>query len=587
MLMKNLFLIVIILAVILSYSNIFSNEFVWDDISFLHEWSDMKNFNLARLVSGSLPRGHEGTYRPVRSIITAVSYQLWKENPGGYHAFSLLIHLGCTLLIYFIVLEITKEINLAFFTGLLFGLHPIHTEAVTFITASFDIIGVLFLLISLYLYIKDKKYYSMGFAALAFFTYEIALVLPVLLIAYDYFFRKEVYWKRYLPYISIMLAYLMIRTFIIKVPARGSYLGGSLYLTMLAISKVILKYISLLLFPIGQNVNHLISKGIFSYSYAENMYGVSGQSVLDFHILISLAVIIMLFYFIYKFRNSSPNVSFSIAFFFISLLPVLGFLPQAILLAEKYLYLASFGFCFFVGYIISLLYKNKKTGFVTLVIFILLAASYSFLAIKRNTVWQDEISLWQDSIGKNPNVLAYNGLGYAYTKKSNVDLAIYNYKKAIRLNPYYAVAHMNLGLAYMDKHNISLAIEEFKKAAEFDYFFSPETHFLLGSAYHDSGNLELAISEYEKALAINPDYERALHDLAVAHSQLGKYGTAIGYYKKALTINPSNIDAHYNLGLLYYNQKKFDKAGQQLQQALSINPDHKKSKILLGRIEKN
>ena len=190
-----IFLIVLISTVV--YANTFFNKFVWDDKYFIVENLEIRDLSN---IPNFFTRGIMGVYRPIRTIFYALSYQVWGLNPPGYHLNALFVHILATILIYFIVDSILKKRIVSVVTTLLFATHPIHTESITFITTSFDEIGVVFFLTSFYLYIKTHEqqknnwFYvsSVIFFILAAFTYEITLVLPFMIILYEFcFFQKR------------------------------------------------------------------------------------------------------------------------------------------------------------------------------------------------------------------------------------------------------------------------------------------------------------------------------------------------------------------------------------------------------------
>lgn len=560
---KNaLYIALIIILSLAPYINIFKNEFVWDDPKFI-TWAGAKDFSDSyNFFKGEVPEGHGGVYRPLRSIFYVISYKLWKLNQVGYHFQSILIHLTSTVLIYFIAVNITNNSVIGLMSGILFGLHPVHTETITSITSSFDVIGVIFFFISFYLYIKasssENRFYSryiisIVFALMAFFTYEFALTLPLLIILYDLCFKKikkdniiekiEVY----SPYFAIALLNLFIRFFTLNIIERGNYLANSFYLTMLTMTKALLKYILLIIFPINLNVNHNISEEILSLAYVDiNEKAIISQSIFDLHILFSIAVIAVLFTIAIKSFNKYPIVSFSIGWFFIGLMPVSNIIPQGSILSEKYLYISSFSFCLLFSYSFYHIYnivtnkvKYVKVGLILFFIFITMM--YSILTFSRNKDWKDELSLWSKTAEQSPkSALAHNNLGLAYQKHGRVEFAIDAYQKAIALNPKYAEAYNNLGLAYQKLEKVSLAIDAYKKAIELNQ--NSAFHNNLGIAYQTQGNLDIAIEEYKKALAIKENYA-SHNNLAIAYQSQGKKDLAIEEFKKAVELNPNYLEA--------------------------------------------
>jgi hypothetical protein len=217
-------LIVISSFTILVFLNIFQNSFVVDDPQTFYNWPAVKNMQIKKLLEGAYPTQFQGkAYRPVKGVIFAVEYKIFKDNTYFYHLQAIILNLFITLLVYFIIKNITRKSSLAFVGSLIFGIHPVHTEAITFMTASLDGWGILFFFIAFYLYlrIEDKKKYllvpSLLFAVLAFFTYELTLTLPLILVLYDFCFRKiskKNLRERiavYSPYFVLFIAFFILR----------------------------------------------------------------------------------------------------------------------------------------------------------------------------------------------------------------------------------------------------------------------------------------------------------------------------------------------------------------------------------------
>ena len=192
----------LVLVTVISYSNIFANEFAGDDRDFIVNWKlNWSPSNIGEMFGGATPVGHEGVYRPLRGIVYIASYVFFEQEIWGYHLLSILIHVVVTLLVYFLVKELTKSESVAWLAGVFFGVHPIHVEAITNITTAFDEVGIIFFLLSVWLYVKrygekrlvQKKFYILSIicGGAAIFWYEIALVLPIMLMIIDVLIYKK------------------------------------------------------------------------------------------------------------------------------------------------------------------------------------------------------------------------------------------------------------------------------------------------------------------------------------------------------------------------------------------------------------
>ena len=454
----------------------------------------------------------------------------------------------------------------------MFVTHPIHTESISFITSSFDQIAIIFLLSSFLLYIKGKNISSIIFYLLAALSSEIAIILPFLLILYDFSFKLKLNKenvkskiKQYIPYFVIFILFLLIRFLFIKVVGRVDLeeLDWSYSLRLFNMPKVILKYILLLFFPLNLNVKHHIS---------------ISNSVFDFSLLIPIILLIALVIFSVYIYKYSKIIFFSIWFFFISLLPVSNIVPIQRLMTEAYLYLSSIGFVLFLGYIIYRLQQlniqkiNKKNlKIISLVIFIVLILGYSFVTINRNKDWKDELTLWEKTVKTNPkSAIAYNNLGLVYQKKGEYKKAGQAFLKSIELNPRRAVTYYNLGVLYGRLNIVNESIKAYNKALEIDPNLV-EAHVNLGIIYDDKAMFDKAYDEYVKALDIRPSFE-AYVNFGNHFDRLKEYDKAIENYNKAISLNPNDAVVHYNLGVVFLKKKNIILAKQEFLTALQINP---------------
>lgn len=546
---KRFQLIIIVLLTTLAYVNIFRNEFVIDDKSFILNWQTKDSLaNLSALFLGDVPPGHEGVYRPVRSILYALDWKLFGANPFGYHLQSLLIHLGATVLVFLITEKLVhgsrftvdskskKSVNselsakrtvnyLPFVTALLFGLHPIHTETITYIASSVETVGIVFYLASFYLYLRRQIVTSVVLAGLAFFSTEVTLTLPLVILLWEFCFgwglpRRPsknsgllaMTWS-VVPYFTLALFYVVLRFFVLHITSRGPYLADSVYLTFLTMTKVFVNYLSLLVLPINLLNNHIISPGIEAFVYRDYRTGaIFAQSILDPGILGNLLVLGLLFTTGVYFWRRVPILSFGIFWFFITLLPVSEIVPQGSILNEKFLYLPSFGYALICAdlLLISADWIGKQTrldsrrlllGLVSIV-----AVIYSVLTYVRNAEWHDSIALWSKDVEREPidNAYGYFQLGNAYAELGAVDLAVGNYQKSFEINPRFVVAVGSIAKTYNNAGKIDLAIGYYQQALSVNPYFW-EAHRDLANIYFKQADFPKAKREYEEILRLLPD----------------------------------------------------------------------------------
>lgn len=489
--LKPVILAIIIVAV---YANSLGNNILWDDHLFLENWQELKTGQIKEILRGSAPPEQDKIYRPLRGLIYVLDYQLWRATPVFYHLQAVLIHILVTILVYLIVRQIFPK--LAFWTALLFAVHPIHTETINYISASMETWGSLFFFLSFYFYLRQSAvkagnqkflFYLISslFAFAAFFTYEMTLTLPILILLYEIILNKlKVIAKKLLPVLPYFLAtgsYLFIRFFLLGVAGRGDYLAYSFYHTQLTMVKVFARYIGLLLWPINQTAIHnLVSDFPSSMLPYDKLDPILNQTIGDLDVLVAVALLIGLVLLSIKYIKTHPIITFSISWFLLSLLPVSFIIPFGGAMAEKYLYISSFGFILGVVYVISNL--NKKS--IMIAILILLAVFYSVLTMLRNPVWHDDISLFSDVVKKSPNnLLANYTLGVWLGNYNQPDRAAAYYKKAIEKAPEFWQARNNLANIYLKKGQYSEATQQYNYVLQLVPNYQPVKNILNNMDY--------------------------------------------------------------------------------------------------------
>ncbi len=490
-------------AVFLSFINIFSNTFVMDDFDFLVNWPLIQDWNnfYRFFIHYVPPDGQQGIYSPLKTVFHAMGYHVFGLNPLGHHILSLLIHLVSIIFVYRIAQFLTKNNTVAFLTGLIFAVHPVQVEAITYITASIDMIGVMFLFISFYYYIRsvgfDRDYrWSLFFALLAVFTHELTVALPFLFIFYDICFRRNAWdWRtiviRSLPFVAIVLFYVFCKYWNLGSITRGSYIYDSFYLTSLVTIKAWAKYVFILLFPFILTVNHIISDGIFSYGHDEfDRFSVLSQSFVDVQVIFSLLILGGLMYGAWRMHGRNPLISFCIGWFFLSLLPVSNIVPSSIYFGERYLYPGMMAFALLLSSTVIALYQ--KHGKIVVAGIAILILFYSMRTLVRNKDWRNEIVF---------------------------------YESIVRYNPQSAYMRRDLGITYMNREKVPEAIKVIQEAIQLRPN-DPDSYFALAEAYHYTDEIEKAKDALRKAIELNPDFAEGYYNLALLYAKENKKSEA-------------------------------------------------------------
>ncbi|OGL41021.1 MAG: hypothetical protein A2043_01930 [Candidatus Schekmanbacteria bacterium GWA2_38_9] len=586
------------------YSNSLKNDFVnYDDSWLVLENKKIKaiNFdNICRMFSE--PTASD--YLPLKELSYALDYHFWRLKPLGFHLTNVILFMINCLLVYLLTLKIFEDKALSFFSSLLFTLHPIHAEAVNWISARKDVLSGMFFFLSLLFYvlafkitgIKKNLYFISSIISFIFalFSKPSVIILPFLLPLFDYcflaekkVFRIERTIIRILPFLVIAgLSTIITLSVASEKEVVKTYWGDSPYLTFLAMLGVVFDYIKLLLFPINLNVRYEVP---FPPSFS------------DIRIIAGAILLIAFIVIFFKFRKNNKLVGFCLMWFLITLIPVSNLIPIAILKADRYLYLPSFAFTLGLSLIIfklcnleeisgtvlsenilssSPLKKGDGVGFLSsfykylvFIIFFLISLSCFVLTFSRNTVWKDGLTLWLDTIKKSPeDCLVHNNLGTIYIDKGDHEKGLKHIKEALEINPYYWDAHFNLATIYSKKGKYEQALKELKTVLELNPNFF-RAYINAGNIYRQIGATDKAIEAYKKAIEIDKKSGDPHYNLALLFSNNGLFDDAVKEYKEAIKLDPTLAKAYNNLGNIYFKKGLFKEAIEEYKIAVRQNPN--------------
>ena len=144
---KNLILFLaisfILIATAIAYYPCLKNGFVWDDEGYILKNYYIKNMSVDNLKT-IMTTPIMGNYHPLVIISYAWEYFFFKLNPAPYHIVNMIIHLLNCVLVFYFILRLSHSIPVAFITGLLFGIHPLHVESVAWISERKDVLYAFF-----------------------------------------------------------------------------------------------------------------------------------------------------------------------------------------------------------------------------------------------------------------------------------------------------------------------------------------------------------------------------------------------------------------------------------------------------------
>ena len=570
---------VLIVAVgLIAYSNTFQVPFQFDDLPNIRANLIIKDFKYfvepSRAKTLLLYSALKSRF--VGYLTFALNYKLHGLTVAGYHIFNLAIHVMSALLLYWLVVLTCRTPAMkpsqnghqqvahciALFSALLFVAHPIQTEAVTYIVQRLASLATLFYLLSLTSYIQSRlslskarrfTFYAVSLlsAILAMKTKEIAFTLPIMITLYEFLFFEGQIKRRIRSLIPLLLTMVIIPFTLIGMgkpvgelisdvsEATRVQTAMSRWDYLFTQFRVIVTYIRLLLFPVGQNLD-------YDYPLYHSFF--SPPVFLSFLVL---AAILSFGMYLFRYRKLVPHtrlISFGILWFFVALSVESSFIPIEDVIYEHRMYLPSVGM--FIAVMTSLFLAKDRGKIIIpscMVIVIMLAsASYA-----RNIVWQSEVALYRDVVRGSPHkARGHNNLGYAYLEQNRLYEAVHEFLTALKLNPEYAMAHDNLGMAYGKQNRLDEATHEFLTALKLNPDLA-EAHNNLGTVYLNLGRFDEAVHEFVATLKLNPDLAEAHNNLGIAYVDQNRFDEAVHEFLTALKLRPTFEEARNNLEICY------------------------------------
>lgn len=561
-------LTLLVLSVLINYANSLSVPFVMDDFVIL-------NFGTQNLFDILL----HGTVRRIVDFTLALNYQLHGAHVAGYHIVNIIIHLSASITLYFFIFasfsalrtsfpskidndEVTRfcERFVPFATALLFAIHPIQTQAVTYIIQRYASMATLFYLLSSLFYVKARIafetnkivsktiYFSVIciFAAIiAFGSKQISFTLPITLLMLEVFlFRGALLVNRKFLFVigTIGIIVLSLSLFFWYEKSLNDVFfdlrhgtAENLYITrtsyLLTQCRVVMTYLRLLVLPINQSL-------FYDYPAYTSIFSLQVTMSLVGHILI-------LFLMITLFKKSEINLqqgnrtdgsmqrlaAQGIVWFYITMAVESSVFPIRDVIFEHRVYLPSAGFFIVaaIGFAISVSKRiiSEKIAWTLLTVIAVLLSS---MTITRNHLWNNSLELWKDTVKKAPyQHLALSNLAIEHLERKNPIEAIPLFVRALEIRPqmdfrikvYFGEALQESNL--IDPTRFTTGLEYMlPDYSSSSYKASSVIFNNLGLAYEYMEQPEKAINAYTKSLGINPTYELAWYNKGLLLVKLGK-----------------------------------------------------------------
>lgn len=644
-------MLLLVLAGVGAYWNSFDGAFVYDDTK--HVVKDAK-------VRAERPLRHIlKARRPVVELSLAFNYRHAKKGdpteeapggtiePWGYHLFNLIIHLLAGLTLFGIVRrtvqlgsfrEPLKQSShwFAFAVTLLWLVHPLQTQSVTYVIQRGESMMGLFYLLTLYCVLRGATsshariaWYAAAIAACGLGNGSKAVIVTATLtvLIYDRVFLArsfaEIVRKRWMIYIAlagvtlIVLRLTGVAKGVLAPETTGSktvgfgYEGISPFEYLLTEAQIIPHYLKLSFWPLKQALD-------YSWAPVKNLADLSVTRLIVEFALPGTLVLLLLAGTMYALWRK-PWLGFLGAWFFVILSPTSSFIPikDPIYEHRMYLPLAAVIVATLAGVWWGLQWltnryredwttgESPRIGSMTALVCVLPAAALGYLTHERNKVYFTPLAVWYDSAENYPeNARAHNNLGKhlldSHEKLVNknkklaqarLDEAIQHLREATRLDPSFMRAHYNLGNGLRSNKQFDEAIKSYEETIRRAPHYI-EAQIMLGNALTDKGDLPGAEAAFRKAIKLK-DSPRRIEPYLIARSyfnlgntlfRLKQFKEARGDYYNALKYNGKHFKSWHGIGMTSEKLGEMQEAVKGYREALKLNPGHLKSIYQLGYV---
>ena len=568
----------IVLLVFLAYLPALRGGFIWDDDAYVTQNSTLHDGEGLRQIwfkVGAVPQ-----YYPVVHTTFWLEYHLWALNPIGYHLINVLLHAIAAILLW----QVLRRLQTpgAWLAAVLFALHPIEVESVTWVTERKNVLSAVFYFAAALSYLRfvalekpgssNRLRWSWYLGALVLFT--AALLSKTVTCSLPAVLLLVCWWKKgrvqrgdiipLLPFFVVGVALGLMTAWIEKyqVGAQGAAWSLTFADRCLIAGRALWFYAGKLVWPA-----HLT----FIYPRWEIEPAVWWQWLFP---IAAIGVVAGLWL---ARRRIGKGPLVAVLCFAGTLGPALGFVNvypmRYSFVADHFQYLAGIGLI-----VLGAAGLNRLPRVIPATIVVLLGA----LTWQQGGIYRDLETLWRDTLFKNPDCwMAHYNLGILLKNQGRIEEAMEQYHKTIQINPNHYEALNNLGNVLAAKGRLDEAIENYRKAIQINPNYREALN-NLGNVLAAKGRFDEAIENYRKAIQINPNYADALNNLGVTLATRGQFDEAIENYRKAIRINPNYAEALDNLGIVLAAKGRLDEATVNYRQSIQVNSNRPETFFHLG-----
>lgn len=571
---------ILLIAVCITYSKVFGAGFMsWDDIDYVFNTPDITIIN-AETFANWWTDYYIGNYQPLPIFTYALDYAIGGNHPFMFHLDSIIWHITDAILLYLFMRRLQGNVYIALFVALLFAIHPVQTESVSWIAARNKVMNFFFFFLSAHVYIgylrtqqNKKLVWVYVWAVVAYLCKLTAVTLPFALLAIDIWERRPLNNKKvWLEKLPLILLAIPIGIINLQAQDEVSFLNlhpEFTYLhTVVFAGYAYVQYLVNLLFPFKLSVLYPYPQelGLVHYLYT----------------VLSVAIVAGGFV---AYKRKLYVLAGGIAFYTVNIAIVLQFVQFGeVLMADRYLYVACVGVWYPVVYYIYQFLTKKSSAKTAAGVATALCLLYGVSTFARNDIWLSELNFWKSVTDKFPeSSIAQSSLGGIYMKEGSIAQAQEHIDAAIKYDAKNYKAWYNKGVLLLRSGKANEALDALNKAIAIREY--PKALFSRALLYQQTGNCRLALQDVNKVLEVEKNNARAYYIKADCSEQAGNVPEALANYDLAIQYEQQEPLFYLRRGLIHARLRKNGDAMRDMNEAIKLNPQYAEAYYWRGMMQ--
>ncbi len=583
--------VILVFATLVAYEPIRHNGFVnYDDDKYITKNPDVTGGITQQSLEQAFTKPHYFMWHPLTTISHMLDYQFFGLNPAGHHFVSVVLHIVNTLLLFWILKNITGAIWPSAFVAAVFALHPLQVESVAWAAERKTVLSGLLWLLTMAAYVRYTR--QPGFLryllvllvfGLCIMTKPVVVTLPFVLLLLDYWPLERFRWgqkgktaakttsnqKSAIWLIAEKAPLLAMSAILAVITINMQHLGG----VVQTLEKEPIDYrIANMFLSYIRYIGKVIWPSSLAVCYPYTFVPLSNFWVLMCAILFIVLIVVIVCYISRRKKYAAVGWLWYIG----TLVPMIGLVQAGgQSMANRYMYISMLGLLIISAWAAKDFITGRlRLKIVAAILAVVLLSALVVLTRIQVSHWQNSMTLYEYALKVTQNnALVENNYGSALFEAGRLDEAISHLNKALSIVPKMAEAEDNLGRVYLKQGKGDKAVACFKKVIEKNRA-SAEAYVNMASALGIQKKYDEALKYLKKAMGLAPDTPDIHNKMGIALLATGRPDEAITHFKLALQKSAIPEEVYSNLGSAYIQVGKYDLAIENLSKAIEIKPNN-------------